>query len=61
MIKVCLFDNREVSLLKLMRSGESDDALREVVSAAVGKKRFSHLGMETIAKTMNRPMIKLGG
>lgn len=60
-LKVCLFGNSEVSLLDAMRAGKSDDDLREVISAAVLRKKASHAGMYEIAATKNRSMITIGG
>lgn len=59
--KVCLFGPSEVSLRDPLRSGADDDALREIIGAAVKKKKASHAGMFDIAKTANRPMIHIGG
>jgi len=60
-IKVCLFDNREVSLRDLMRNGASDTELLQVVRAALGVKKEKHAGMEDIDVLNNRPMILIGG
>ena len=61
MIKVCLFDAKELSLKDPMRSGASDSEMYDLISSALGDKKFSHLGMDNIANTNNRPMIKIGG
>ncbi len=60
-LKVCLFGNAEVSLRDVMRNGASDDTLREVVAAAVQRKKAAHAGMYSIASSENRPMILIGG
>ena len=62
-LKVCLFDNKEVSLRDVMRSGGSDDELRSIIGLAVRGKRASHAGMNVLASSehKNRPMIKIGG
>ncbi|XP_060217816.1 GTP 3',8-cyclase, mitochondrial [Lycium barbarum] len=59
--KVCLFGSSEVSLRDPLRLGEGDDKLREIIGAAVKRKKASHAGMFEIAKTPNRPMIHIGG
>ncbi|CAL5184791.1 unnamed protein product [Lathyrus oleraceus] len=60
-LKVCLFGPSEVSLRDPMRNGAEDHELREIISAAVKRKKPSHAGMFDIAKTANRPMIHIGG
>ncbi|KAL8116708.1 hypothetical protein AgCh_023020 [Apium graveolens] len=59
--KVCLFGPSEVSLRDPLRSGVDDDKLREIIEAAVKRKKASHAGMFDLAKTPNRPMIHIGG
>ncbi|CAH8264430.1 unnamed protein product [Arabidopsis lyrata] len=59
--KVCLFGPSEVSLRDPLRSGADDEALREIIGAAVKRKKAAHAGMLDIAKTANRPMIHIGG
>ncbi|CAL0310830.1 unnamed protein product [Lupinus luteus] len=59
--KVCLFGPSEVSLRDPLRHGADDQELREIIGAAVKKKKASHAGMFDIAKTANRPMIHIGG
>ncbi|KAK4738348.1 hypothetical protein R3W88_002045 [Solanum pinnatisectum] len=59
--KVCLFGPSEVSLRDPIRLGEGDDKLREIIGAAVKRKKASHAGMFDLAKTPNRPMIHIGG
>jgi molybdenum cofactor biosynthesis enzyme MoaA len=60
-LKVCLFGNTEVSLRDSIRSGMSDEELKQVIGAAVGRKQKQHAGMFNIAKMKNRPMILIGG
>ncbi|KAE8673645.1 Molybdenum cofactor biosynthesis protein 1 [Hibiscus syriacus] len=60
-LKVCLFGPSEVSLRDPLRSGAGDDVLREIIGAAVKRKKAAHAGMFDIAKTANRPMIHIGG
>ncbi|XP_010542780.1 PREDICTED: cyclic pyranopterin monophosphate synthase, mitochondrial isoform X2 [Tarenaya hassleriana] len=59
--KVCLFGPSEVSLRDPIRSGADDEELREIIGAAVKRKKAAHAGMFDIAKTANRPMIHIGG
>ncbi|QCD93768.1 molybdenum cofactor biosynthesis protein [Vigna unguiculata] len=51
----------QVSLRDPLRCGAEDHELREIIGAAVKKKKASHAGMFDIAKTANRPMIHIGG
>lgn len=60
-LKVCLFGPSEVSLRDPLRCGAGDEELREIIGAAVKRKKASHAGMFDIAKTANRPMIHIGG
>ncbi|KAE9465621.1 hypothetical protein C3L33_02476, partial [Rhododendron williamsianum] len=59
--KVCLFGPSEVSLRDPLRRGVDDNELKEIIGAAVKRKKASHAGMFDIAKTPNRPMIHIGG
>ncbi|XXG48677.1 hypothetical protein AAC387_Pa02g3059 [Persea americana] len=59
--KVCLFGPSEVSLRDPLRSGVDDLGLKDIIGAAVKRKKASHAGMFDIAKTTNRPMIHIGG
>ncbi|KAK1424926.1 hypothetical protein QVD17_20267 [Tagetes erecta] len=60
-LKVCLFGPSEVSLRDPIRDGVDDNELRQIIGAAVKRKKASHAGMFDIAKTPNRPMIHIGG
>ncbi|KAM7472437.1 hypothetical protein LguiA_010620 [Lonicera macranthoides] len=60
-LKVCLFGPSEVSLRDPLRDGADDNGLKEIIGAAVKRKKASHAGMFDIAKTPNRPMIHIGG
>ncbi|XP_071706506.1 GTP 3',8-cyclase, mitochondrial-like isoform X2 [Rutidosis leptorrhynchoides] len=60
-LKVCLFGPSEVSLRDPIREGADDDELRQIIGAAVKRKKAAHAGMFDIAKTPNRPMIHIGG
>ncbi|KAL2458249.1 Cyclic pyranopterin monophosphate synthase [Abeliophyllum distichum] len=59
--KVCLFGPSEVSLRDPLRHGVDDNELKEIIGAAVKRKKAAHAGMFDIAKTPNRPMIHIGG
>ncbi|CAN1228741.1 GTP 3',8-cyclase, mitochondrial [Linum grandiflorum] len=59
--KVCLFGPSEVSLRDPLRNGSDENELREIIGAAVKRKKASHAGMFDLAKTANRPMIHIGG
>ncbi|KAL6964799.1 GTP 3',8-cyclase, mitochondrial [Sarracenia purpurea var. burkii] len=59
--KVCLFGPSEVSLRDPLRHGADDNELKQIIGAAVKRKKVSHSGMFDIAKTPNRPMIHIGG
>ncbi|CAL5398382.1 unnamed protein product [Camellia sinensis] len=59
--KVCLFGPSEVSLRDPLRRGVDDNELKEIIGAAVKRKKAAHAGMFDIAKTPNRPMIHIGG
>ena len=60
-LKVCLFDNREVNLKQLMEAGCTDDEITGYIRKALGKKHFSHGGVDSILQRENRPMVKIGG
>ncbi|CAL9148022.1 GTP 3',8-cyclase, mitochondrial-like isoform X2 [Musa acuminata AAA Group] len=59
--KVCLFGPAEVSLRDPIRAGVDDLGLKEIIGAAVKRKKAAHAGMFDLAKTTNRPMIHIGG
>nr|CAD1831317.1 unnamed protein product [Ananas comosus var. bracteatus] len=59
--KVCLFGPSEVSLRDPLRAGVDDLELKDIIGAAVKRKKRAHAGMFDIAKTANRPMIHIGG
>ncbi|KAJ9112713.1 hypothetical protein QFC22_006215 [Naganishia vaughanmartiniae] len=66
-LKVCLFDNTEVSLRDVMRTSPSsdsrriDDQLMDVIGIAVGNKKAKHAGMDLLAGMQNRSMVMIGG
>ncbi|XP_043940770.1 molybdenum cofactor biosynthesis protein 1 isoform X2 [Protopterus annectens] len=43
-LKVCLFGNAEVSLRDYLRSGASEEALLQIIGAAVARKKKQHAG-----------------
>ncbi|GJN12804.1 hypothetical protein PR202_ga31117 [Eleusine coracana subsp. coracana] len=51
----------KVSLREPIRAGVDDAGLKEIIGAAVKRKKAKHAGMFDIAKTANRPMIHIGG
>ncbi|XP_071722112.1 GTP 3',8-cyclase, mitochondrial-like isoform X2 [Rutidosis leptorrhynchoides] len=53
--------NFKVSLKDPLRNGADDMILREIISAAVKRKKAAHAGMFDLAKTANRPMVHIGG
>ena len=59
--KVCLFDNREISLRDAIRNGLSDNDILEIINNAILNKKEKHGGMFNIKKMKNRPMITIGG
>lgn len=67
-IKVCLFDNAEVSLRDMMRQpggmeegGVAERKLLEVIGVAVKGKKEMHAGLGELETMPNRPMILIGG
>jgi len=60
-LKVCLFGNSEVSLRDAMRDHSDDSALKELIEAAVKRKKPRHAGVNVLASLKNRPMILIGG
>ncbi|KAG7099709.1 hypothetical protein E1B28_001527 [Marasmius oreades] len=60
-IKVCLFDDKEVSLRDALRNGATDGSLMQIIGQAVFGKQEKHVQMEDINVTTNRPMILIGG
>lgn len=60
-LKVCLFDNKEVSLRDLMRRGAGEAELLGIIQAAVRNKKKEHGDMEDIKREGGRPMILIGG
>ncbi|XP_054000848.1 molybdenum cofactor biosynthesis protein 1 isoform X2 [Hylaeus anthracinus] len=61
-LKVCLFEGKgEVSLRDALRSGVSEDVLKEMIGTAVRRKKKQHAGMFNLSQMENRPMILIGG
>jgi cyclic pyranopterin phosphate synthase len=62
-LKVCLHGKTEVSLRDVLRSGATEEELRNVVSGAVKRKYARHAGMKVLGERSgeNRPMILIGG
>ena len=61
-LKVCLFGNTEVGLRDPLRNPEvSESDVRELIGAAVKRKKARHAGMLNLAQMKNRPMILIGG
>ncbi|XP_033356140.1 molybdenum cofactor biosynthesis protein 1 isoform X4 [Bombus vosnesenskii] len=60
-LKVCLFEGKgEVSLRDALRSGASNDVLKEMIGEAVWRKKKQHAGMLNLSRMENRPMILIG-
>ncbi|XP_017756293.1 PREDICTED: molybdenum cofactor biosynthesis protein 1 [Eufriesea mexicana] len=60
-LKVCLFEGKgEVSLRDALRSGASNDVLKEMIGTAVRRKKKQHAGMFNLSHMENRPMILIG-
>ena len=60
-LKVCLFDNREVNLKKMIENGASDEEIVLAIQQRLGKKHYSHGGIDSILKRDNRSMVRIGG
>jgi len=61
-LKVCLFDNREVNLKQMLENEDTTDAeIVDVIKTALGKKHFSHGGVDSILQRENRSMVRIGG
>jgi cyclic pyranopterin phosphate synthase len=60
-IKSCLFHEAERNLRDVMRTGESDEALCDIIRAAVWLKPEAHPPMEELLNVKNRSMIAIGG
>jgi len=62
-LKVCLFGNTEVNLRDHLRDATNvnDENIKELIGAAVKRKKARHAGMLNLAQMKNRPMILIGG
>jgi cyclic pyranopterin phosphate synthase len=60
-LKICLFDNKEISLREALRSGLSDEDIYLLIQRTLYKKEKEHLPMNILATKENRPMILIGG
>lgn len=60
-LKVCLFGNSEVSLRDALRNNITDEELKDLIEAAVKRKKPRHAGMTNLPSMKNRPMILIGG
>lgn len=60
-LKVCLFDNKEVSLRDALRSDLTDEDVYQLIQRSLLKKDKEHLPMDVLATKENRPMILIGG
>lgn len=63
-IKVCLFDNQEISLRDALRNGSNDEDVENLIETAVLRKKFALGGSRDrheIAQSDNRSMIRIGG
>merc|ERR1712150_311236 len=62
-LKVCLFGNTEVNLRDPLRDATNvnDENIKELIGAAVKRKKARHAGMLNLAQMKNRPMILIGG
>lgn len=62
-LKVCLFGASEVSLRDALRAGADDAELRQLIGAAVRRKKPAHAGIPVpqLVTQPNRPMVRIGG
>jgi len=62
-LKVCLFGSSEVSLRDALRAGADEQALKQLIGAAVRRKKAAHAGFPVpqLAMQPNRPMVRIGG
>ncbi len=59
-LRLCLLRENEVDLLTPMRSGASDDELRELIAAGIWQKPWGH-GLANGEIPLNRTMSEIGG
>ena len=61
-LKVCLFGNTEINLRDPLRDSNFDqEQIKELIGAAVKRKKARHAGMLNLVNMKNRPMILIGG
>jgi cyclic pyranopterin phosphate synthase len=60
-IKACLFHPREINIRDLMRTGASDEMLREKIREALLLKPEAHGDSRELVNSDNRSMIQIGG
>jgi molybdenum cofactor biosynthesis enzyme MoaA len=66
-LKVCLFGNTEINLRDPLRQASvegdvgNEEMIKELIGAAVNRKKARHAGMTNLANMKNRPMILIGG
>lgn len=60
-LKTCLFYRPEVSLRDEMRSGASDERLKEIILISLQQKPEAHPSVEELAHSENRSMVEIGG
>lgn len=60
-LKVCLFDNNEISLREALRLNWSDEDIYALIQRTLFKKAKEHLPADVLVKEKNRPMILIGG
>uniref|UniRef100_A0A0K0EHB3 Cyclic pyranopterin monophosphate synthase n=1 Tax=Strongyloides stercoralis TaxID=6248 RepID=A0A0K0EHB3_STRER len=56
-LKVCLHENTEISLRKLLREGSNIDIIENIIEKAVKRKKFKHADVNILKNLKNRPMI----
>lgn len=61
-LKVCLFGNTEINLRDPLRDAQvSKEDMKQLIEAAVKRKKAKHAGMMNLVNMKNRPMILIGG
>ena len=56
-----MFGNEELSLIDMLRQGQSEDDIIVAMKEAVERKKERHAGASVISSSPNRPMILIGG
>lgn len=60
-LKTCLFYPAETNLRDLLRSGVSEQRIKEIIQATVNEKRFSHPDIANLENFESNSMIEIGG